>query len=144
MPRVNGFDWSTLADEIRDGSVTLNQQQRFTICKNLTRLIELLENSRCCHRDLSCGNIFIDTNTWQVYLIDWDSFYHPSLQMPRATTCGTAGYTAHLVWDNGNLDPRGTWCEHADRYALSLLNVELLLVSQARRLKKVVFLIRTN
>jgi len=128
MPRVTGLDWATLADEIRDGNINPDELQRLAICRNLTKLIELLEYVRCCHRDLSCGNVFVDTNTWQVYLIDFDSLYHPSLTMPRATTCGTAGYTSHLAWNNGNLDPHGTWCEHVDRYALALLNAEVLLV----------------
>jgi serine/threonine protein kinase len=90
MPKVNGIDWSTLADEIRDGSINLKQQQRIAICKNLVRLIELLENSHCCHRDLSCGNIFINTDTWDVYLIDFDSFYHRSL--PIQLRCCQGGY----------------------------------------------------
>ena len=33
-------------------------------------------------------------------------------------------------WDNGNLDASKTWCEGADRYALSLLNAEFLLVAK--------------
>ena len=130
MPRVNGFDWAMLADEIRDGSMDLDESQRFALCKNLTELIELLENSQCCHRDLSCGNVFVDTSTWQVSLIDFDSLYHPSFTMPAATTCGTTGYTAHQAWNSGNLDPHRTWCPHADRYALALLNVEFLLVGR--------------
>ena len=130
MPRITGIDWATLADEIRDGTISLDQLQRFTLCKNLTELIELLEARRCCHRDLSCGNVFIDTKTWSVSLIDFDSLYHPNLTMPRDTTCGTTGYTAHHAWNNGRLDAYRTWCEYADRYALTLLNVEFLLVSR--------------
>jgi serine/threonine protein kinase len=133
MPRIVGFDWGCLADEIRDASVSINELQRFTICRNLTHLIELLEANQGCHRDLSCGNVFIDTDTWQVYLIDFDSLFHPSLTMPRATTCGTKGYIAHHAWNNGSLDPRRTWCQHADRYALTLLNTEFLLVNPGVR-----------
>jgi len=48
--------------------------------------------------------------------------------MPQVTTCGTAGYTSHLAWNNGNLDAHRTWCEYADRYALALICVEILLV----------------
>jgi len=130
MPRIQGYDWATLADEIRDGSTVLDQRQRFTICKNLTRLVELLEGNLCCHRDLSCGNVFIDLETGQVYLIDFDSFYHLTLKMPQATTCGTAGYISHHAWNNGKLEPHRTWCQHADRYALALLNAEILLVKR--------------
>jgi serine/threonine protein kinase len=129
MPKVAGLDWAGLSDEIRDGKVCLDELHRVTLCKNLTQLVQLLEDYRCAHRDFSCGNVFVDSQTCQVYLIDFDSLYHPSLRMPRATTCGTMGYTPHHAWNNGNLDPRRTWCEYADRYALALINVEFLLMS---------------
>ena len=129
MPRIAGLDWAALADEIRDGSVCLDEPQRVTLCRNLTRLVQLLEDYRCAHRDFSCGNVFIDSQTWQVYLIDFDSLYHPSLRMPRATTCGTTGYTPHHAWNNSSIDPRLTWCECADRYAMALINVEFLLMN---------------
>jgi serine/threonine protein kinase len=128
MPRVKGIDWACLADDLRGGELVLEPAQRLTLCRNLTRWIELLEAHRCCHRDLSCGNIFIDVRTGTIYLIDFDSLFHPSLIMPNATTCGTAGYTAPYVWTNGHLDPARSWCEGADRYALTLLNAEMLLV----------------
>lgn len=128
MPKVAGLDWADLADEIRDGKVCLDELQRVTLCRNLTRLVQILEDHQCAHRDFSCGNVFIDSKTLQVSLIDFDSLYHPSLRMPRATTCGTTGYTPHHAWNNGNLDPRRTWCERADRYALTLINAEFLLV----------------
>ena len=128
MPRIAGLDWATLADELREDKVRLDESQRLTLCGLLARLVELLEKNRCAHRDLSCGNVFIDLGTWTVYLIDFDSLYHPSLAMPQMTTCGTRGYTSHLAWNNGNLDARRTWCECADRYALALISTEFLLV----------------
>jgi len=128
MPRIEGLDWAGLADELRDGNIQLDPAQRLAICKSLTNLIELLEAKQCCHRDLSCGNVFIDPQGLLLFLIDFDSLYHPSLTMPPATTCGTTGYTPHLAWNHGQLDARRTWCKHADRYALALLNVEFLLV----------------
>jgi len=128
MPRIDGLDWAGLTDEIREGKIQLDQSQRLAIARNLTKLVELMEARQCCHRDFSCGNVFIDSRTLEVYLIDFDSFYHPSLSMPRSTTCGTTGYIAHHAWNNGLLNARRTWCEHADRYALALLNAEFLLV----------------
>ena len=130
MPKVSGYDWSTVADDIRVGTTNLDTTQRFTLCRNLTRLIELLEEGHCCHRDLSCGNIFIESSTGAVSLIDFGSFYHPSLSMPKVTTCGTEGYTAPYAWDNSTPNARRTWCEGADRYALSLLNAEFLVVTK--------------
>ena len=128
MPRVKGVDWACLAEDARNGKILLEPAQRLTLCRNLTRLIGLLEAHQCCHRDLSCGNVFIDVTTGDIYLIDFDSLFHPSLMIPSATTCGTAGYTAPYVWTGANLDPARSWCEGADRYALALLNVEMLLV----------------
>jgi len=59
-------------------------------------------------------------------LIDFDSFYHPSLKMPKATTCGTVGYAPPFAWRTNVLDPKRTWCPHADRYTLTILIAEFL------------------
>ena len=128
MPRITGFDWAQLADELRDGSVRLDLSQRFMLAQNLTILIDLLEKYQCSHRDLSCGNVFMDLNLWRVSLIDFDSLFHPGLKIPKMTTCGTNGYTCHLSWDGSKLNPHNTWCPNSDRYALALLNVEMLLI----------------
>jgi len=133
MPRIGGDDWTTVADEIRDSTRDLDATQRLTLCRNLTRLVELLEAAHCCHRDLSCGNVFIETSTGAVSLIDFGSFFHRSLPMPKVTTCGTEGYTTPYAWDNGTLNACRTWCEHADRYALSLINAEFLLVTRGTK-----------
>ncbi len=130
MPRVKGIDWASLADDLRDGGLVLDPAQRLNLCRKLTQLVELLETHQCCHRDLSCGNIFIDIATGTIYLIDFDSFFHPSLTMPNATTCGTEGYTAPYAWTHGDLNLGSTWCEKVDRYALALLNAEMLLVDR--------------
>lgn len=129
MPRIAGCDWASLSEDLRAGKMTLDTNQRLTLCLKLTELIKSLEDCQGCHRDLSCGNVFIDTGTWQVYLIDFDSFYHPSLSMPQTTTCGTAGYISHLAFTKGQPDASKTWCQYADRYALAILNIEFLLVN---------------
>jgi hypothetical protein len=128
MPRVKGVDWACLADDLREGGVVLALPQRLTFCRNLTRLVAVLEMHGCCHRDLSSGNIFLELQTFKVACIDFDSLFHPSLAMPNVTTCGTAGYTPAYMWTGGDLDARRSWCEGADRYALALLNTEMLLV----------------
>lgn len=133
MPTVKGFDWAGLADEVREGEIVLEPPLRMTLCHNLARIVELLEAHVCAHRDLSCGNVFIEPGTGEVCLIDFDSLFHPSITMPNATTCGTEGYTAPYAWATGKLDPRCTWCEGADRYALALLNVEMLLVDRGTK-----------
>jgi serine/threonine protein kinase len=129
MPKVPGCDWGTLADDLRDGNITLDDQQRQTLCMELCRMVDGLEKCQCSHRDLSCGNVFIDVDTGTVYLIDFDSLFHPTLNIPDATTCGTLGYTAPYAWHNGNADAHKTWCVKADRYAMALLIVEILTVA---------------
>ena len=126
MPKVNGVDWSTLADEVRENRIQLDKAQRVALCRGLSESTRILEQQRIAHRDLSSGNVFIDTNTWTISLIDFDSLYHPSLAMPQATTCGTVGYTPPYAWKSNALDARMTWSAHADRYALALLNTEFL------------------
>ncbi len=128
MPCVPGMDWAATADELRDGKMTLDRSQRINLCINLIQAIEQLEQRGCAHRDLSCGNVFIDDATLRIYIIDFDSLYHASLKIPRVTTCGTDGYAAHHAWQNGKADPSLTWCQYADRYALALLVAEFLLI----------------
>ena len=130
MPRVQGVDWATIADEIRAGNVQLEQSDRLAYCYNLTQLVRLLEAHQCAHRDFSSGNILLDTGTHAISLIDFDSFYHPSLSMPVVTTCGTEGYTPPFAWRRRQLDAAATWCEGADRYALALLNVEFIILQK--------------
>ena len=130
MPRISGCDWAALADDLRDQSVQLDKSQRVTLARNLADLIRQLEQAGCAHRDLSSSNVFLDVKTWSVSLIDFDSTYHASLAMPRATTCGTEGYTPAFVWISGRPDPTTTWCSHADRYAMALLIVEFLITDR--------------
>lgn len=130
MPQIIGIDWAGLADEIRQGNIQISKAHKVELARNLTELIDLLEKNNCCHRDFSSGNIFISTTTWQIYLIDFESFYHPKLKMPKATTCGTTGYTAPFAWQSGTLDAKQSWCLYADRYALALLIVEFLVLDK--------------
>ena len=130
MPRVPGIDWACLADDVRDGEVQLSKQERATMCRQLTELVVALEDKGCSHRDFSAGNVFIDMSSLKVYLIDFDSFYHESLSMPKATTCGTVGYAPPFAWRSDVLDARCTWRPCADRYALALLVVEFCIIDR--------------
>jgi serine/threonine protein kinase len=130
LPMIDGIDWAALADDVREGEVVLSPDQRLELCRQLSALVELLENSQCAHRDLSSGNVFINTKTWSVCLIDFDSCCHPSLRMPQYTTCGTEGYAPPYAWLRQTPDPSATWCPGGDRYALALINVEFLLLEQ--------------
>ena len=130
MPRVRGADWATLADDLRSGDVVLDIEHRLTLCKRLAELVEMLEQAQCSHRDLSCGNVFIDTTSWTLVLIDFDSLFHPNLVMPKTTTCGTLGYTSHLIWGPKGMEAQRSWGTFVDRYAMTLLNIEFILIDQ--------------
>jgi len=130
MTQVSGFDWATIADELREGRLQLTRSQRVSLCRDLARITGLLERACISHRDYSSSNVFIKKDECRVALIDYESTYHPSLVMPHATTCGTSGYTAHHTWWGSGLDPKRTWCQRADRYALCILVVEFLILDK--------------
>ena len=129
-PCVVGSDWSFVADELREGDCVLDKQQRLTLCRKLSEIVRELEKNNCAHRDLSCGNVFICLDTLDVVLIDFDGVFHPNLVVPFRTTCGSEGYIAPFVYEHGSANVRTTWCTHADRFALALLNVEFLLLGK--------------
>jgi serine/threonine protein kinase len=124
MPKIKGVTWAELADDIRDGSVAINNQQRLALVGSLSALMLSLENNQISHRDLSSTNIMIDKSTLSVSLIDWDCMYHPSISMPKNTTFGTEGYISPFVYKTGN--PITTWKEKSDRFSLAVFNVEFL------------------
>lgn len=126
MPKIPGCDWSATADDIREGKLKLQKGHRIQLALNLANLILVLEKYNCCHRDISSGNVFIIMPSGEIYLIDFDSMYHPNLAMPKATTCGSVGYTSPYAWLSNNLDAKRTWCLYADRYALAIIIVEFL------------------
>ena len=124
MPCVKGDDWATIAEKIRQGQFILTKEERLYLCYSLIEQVGLLERYQIAHRDLSSTNIFIDTTTWQIHFIDWDSLYHPSLKMPGNTTSGTNGYTAPLA----KQDYQRTWIPYADRFSMAILILEFLAV----------------
>jgi serine/threonine protein kinase len=130
MPQIDGIDWSGLADDVREGRVQLPRACRIALCQNLIALVVLLEKYNICHRDLSSGNLLIHIISCMIYLIDFESAYHPTLRMPEVTTCGTVGYAPPFAWRAGVLDPKQSWCPYADRYALSVLVVEFLVLDK--------------
>lgn len=127
MPRVEGCDWASAADDVRAGQLDLPRSVRVALARSLAHLVERLEACQCSHRDLSGPNVFVNRGDKTVELIDFDSLCHPSLVMPAVTTCGTAGYVAPFVWNTGNRAD-ATWREFADRFALTVLVAEILAV----------------
>jgi len=129
MPKISGIDWVAIADKTRSGELVLSREVRAHLCHKLAQAVSNLEKYRCAHRDLSCANLYIDETTWDVFLIDWDSVYHPNLIMPSNTTLGTSGYIAPFVWSANNINPTVTWAERADRFALAICCTEFLATS---------------
>ena len=125
MPHIDGQDWNSVIDTLRNGKRTLSCVQRLALCSNLAGVVKLLEDHQISHRDLSGGNVFIDPETLDVSLIDLDSLYHPGLKMPSMTTIGSEGYTAPFASAN---NPAATYCSCADRFALTILCVEFLIL----------------
>lgn len=123
MPKILGLDWAAIIDKLRNETIGFSPTSRLLLCKNLSALIVLLENNRIAHRDLSAGNIFIHNQG--IKLIDFDSIYHPSLTMPDSTVIGSEGYIAPFADDI-----RSTWHPLADRFALAILNIEILILDK--------------
>ena len=127
MPKVPGSPWCSITDSIREGDLTMTVEQRARRAGNLCECIERLEAGHCCHRDLSSTNVFLDEGG-RIYLIDWDSLYHPSLSFQPNTTIGTAGYIAPFTRvATREWDARLSWRPRADRYGLAVLVAEILL-----------------
>jgi serine/threonine protein kinase len=129
MPQVAACTWADVARHIRTGSITLPDFERLLLCSCLSKLIAVLESQGLAHRDLSSRNILVDTTNRNVHLVDWDSLYHASLRMQAETTCGTSGYMAPFVKVDGEEDVHLSWQEKSDRFALAVLNCELLVMA---------------
>lgn len=126
MRVVNGRDWATLADGLRDGTESLSEDQRRLLCQRLGEQIRRLETSGLSHRDLSSTNVFVDLQSLEIHFIDWDSLYHATLAMPDNTTFGTHGYIAPFLKVNGIEVPQVSWAQYADRFSMAILNAEFL------------------
>jgi serine/threonine protein kinase len=127
MQQIPGCAWCELADDLRFGRQSLQRGQRLRFAASLCNIVRALVLARCSHRDLSSGNVFVDLADESVYLIDWDTLFHPSLPMPSNTMAGTPGYIAPFIPRQGQVwDGRASWCGSADEFALAVLIVEFL------------------
>lgn len=127
MREVAAPTWAELAASVKAGTKALPRVERLFLCGKLSEKVDWLESACLAHRDLSGANIIVDPLNVEVHLIDWDSLYHPTLDLPPNAAPGTEGYTAPFVrGDGGGADARLTWREGADRFALAILNAEIL------------------
>lgn len=120
-PRIIGTSWGSVLGQLIQGQ-SLPLEERVAIAHDLVSSIEALEMAGLSHRDLSTGNLLVNTHEKSVHLIDWDSLYHASLAFQRNTPCGTPGHVAPWTVQ----DPRASWCERADRYAMAVCVAEIL------------------
>lgn len=133
MPQVISPTWAELLGSIREGNRSLSRVERLLLCQKLSRAVDWLEATGLAHRDLSDGNVMIDPVNVEVHLVDWDGLYHPGLEMPANTPCGSRGYLAPFVKLNGPAEADLMWREKADRFAVAILNSELLLMREGTR-----------
>lgn len=128
MPKAPGAPWTSVADNLREDAQQMSLAQRLAIAENLADCVGQLENAGCSHRDLSGGNVFV-AEDGKVYLIDCDCLFHRDLTFPENTSSGTNGYMAPFLHRDGvGYDARASWQPTADRFALTILIAEMLLV----------------
>lgn len=125
MPRIKGVDWAAMADRIRVGlGPELPERQGWVVA--LASAIAALEGATGAHRDISSGNVYFREPDLSPILIDWDSYYHPTLLRPPNTTAGTSGYIAPFVWTPAGIDAAQSWGPMSDRFALAVCCAEFL------------------
>lgn len=126
MHQVAAPTWAESAASIRDGATVLPKVERLFLCRKLSEKVDWLDAASLAHRDLSGTNLMLDALNVDVHFIDWDSLYHPTLAPPPNAACGARGYAAPFAKVNGVDEVGLTWCEGADRFALAILNAEIL------------------
>jgi serine/threonine protein kinase len=129
MPAAHGLPWHVLACDIRDGRQYLPKKQRIRLVRHLSEKIKWLESQDIAHRALSSTNTYVDVSDAEVYLIDWDAIFHPTLPMPEHLRHGDPGYIAPFVKVRGAADAQNTWRVCADRFSLAVLNAEILSIA---------------
>ncbi|HEU4767472.1 MAG TPA: hypothetical protein VFS77_08850 [Pyrinomonadaceae bacterium] len=127
VPEVTGSTWSDVADSIRAGGQSLSTIVKLLLCQKLSERVEWLESAGVAHRNLSATSVLIDPLNVEVHFVDWEHLFHPSLSKPASTTSECVGYIAPFVRPDAGAD--ATWRARADRFALAVLNCEILLTN---------------
>ena len=118
-PKTPGIQWT---DWIADmTTVPLEAAVRVAMARDVARLVAILEACGISHRDLSGGNVLV--NSTSVALIDWDTLFSSELQVQSNSPRGSLGYMAPWIRDAPD-----SWCMGADRFALAILVAEALTV----------------
>ena len=133
MPHVDTRSWANLIRFVTEGSLELSSIERLMLARRLSEAVGWLESSNLAHRDLSSANVLVDVMNVNVHLIDWDGLFHPDLNFQLNAVIGSNGYLAPFLKGGGITGATSTWMEHADRFALAVLNAELLTVEAGSR-----------
>lgn len=126
-PQVAAPTWATLIDSIIEGGHVLSRLVRLLLCEKLSQRVEWLESAGLAHGELSAHSVLIDPVNVEIHAINWDNLFHPSLNPQPNSTVGTAGYIAPFVKVNTS-GANAMWHAHSDRFALSVLNFEIMLM----------------
>jgi serine/threonine protein kinase len=133
MPHVDTRSWADVIRFIREGSQRMSRIERLMLARRLSEAVGWLESSNLAHRDLSSTNVLINVMNVNVHLIDWDGFFQTDLNFQLNAITGSSGYLAPFLKRGGVTKASSTWTEHADRFALAVLNAELLTVNAGSR-----------
>ncbi len=128
-PDVAVTTWAEVTASIRAGGQSLPTIVKLLLCQKLNESVESLEAAGVAHRNLSGASVLIDPVNVEVHFADWDQLYHPSLSKPANAVPGAVGYIAPFVKDEADASIDASWKARADRFALAVLNCEILLMS---------------
>ncbi len=118
MPWVPGSTWY----DILLRKMTLDFDQALRLATALARVLYNLERQGLAHCDVASGNVFLETDTCEVYLVDLEDLYGPTLPRPKEFPGGTEGYR-HRSSPQNSL---GQWCAEGDRFAGAVMLAEIL------------------
>lgn len=130
MPAVKGTSWAAVSAAIIQGQQYLPGKHRLKLIRSLSEKIQWLEGQEISHRDVAAANVCVDLKDAETHLVDWHAIFHPSLPMPVPIGRGTVGYRAPFLNVRGVSDGRLSWKARADRFGLTILNAEILSISE--------------
>lgn len=115
MPWIGGETWQEF---ILSGQ-SYSPEQSLQLGRVFIGILSRMEQEGLAHCDLAGPNVMLNLQRNQIFLVDVDDLYAPSLPKPEKLPGGSAGYdhrTAH----------QGVWGADADRFAGAVLLVEML------------------
>lgn len=124
MPWVDGQTWSDIL--LLKYSLLIDQSLR--VARSAANVLSQLEINRIAHCDISCGNVLLDMDTLNVYLVDVEDMFNLNFPPPGRYPKGSAGYQHPTSETN----ERGQWVLEGDRFSGAILLAEMLTWHDAR------------